>query len=420
MRAVIRVSENADTLVAGLPILARSVLALWSAGMRRFTLIAASADGPSAHDLSLREITRVAPGARLSWIAPSEPDPHALVGERVVLLPTLAVFRTDSLTKAIADHPQSDMHLAPAQDSDAGFQVLSADSYNALANGGAVKLERMVLPEGHYYPGRSRTEIFAAERAVFRWCIKETDGMVSRYLNRPISTWISRHLSHTAIRPTQLTAFTGLLALLMFFALVGGSVTLITLGCVLYHVTSVIDGLDGEIARAKYMSSPRGAMLDTAVDMATNLLFILGISLGNRQIYDPIYGWIGAYIAFIAIVAMLTMTLCLHFGPGGGSFDVLHLTIKRRLQNTPRLSRAFGFINAFFKRDLFAFLFAIMGLFGDARGISWLLAFGVTAWLLTILINVPALLSSRREDVLPPHILRASATNATDYAESHR
>ncbi len=168
------------------------------------------------------------------------------------------------------------------------------------------------------------------------------------------------------------------------------------------------------------MSSTRGAMLDTTVDMATNLLFILGISLGNRQVYDPIYGWMGGYIAFMAILAMLIMALCLHFGPGGGSFDVLQLTIKQRLRANPRLSQVFSFINVLFKRDLFAFVFALMGLAGAAPAISWLLAFGATAWLLTILINVPALLSSRREDVLPPHILRASSAGTDDYAQSRR
>jgi len=420
MRAVIRVSENADTLVAGIPVLARSVLALSTAGISHFTLIDPSGDGTATHDLAMREIIRVAPGARLSWIAPDGPDPHALAGERVLLLPAAAVFRTDILAKVIADNAGTDLHVAPAPESDEGFKILSSHTYNRLMGGCSIDTEQAIFPEGHYYPANTPTQVLAAERAVFRWCIKETDGMVSRYLNRPISTWISRRLSHTSVRPTQLTALTGLMALVMFAALVGGSPMMIMVGCVLYHVTSVIDGLDGEIARAKYMSSPRGAMLDTTVDMATNLLFILGISLGNRQVYDPIYGWIGAYIAFIAIVAMVTMTLWLHFGPGGGSFDVLHLTIKQRLRGMPRLNQAFSFINAFFKRDLFAFFFAVMGVFGASASISWILAFGVTAWLLTILINVPALLSSRREDVLPPHILRANASTANDYAESRR
>jgi CDP-L-myo-inositol myo-inositolphosphotransferase len=41
----------------------------------------------------------------------------------------------------------------------------------------------------------------------------------------------------------------------------------------------VFDGVDGEIARATFRSSPAGAALDTGVDMATNLAFMLGVTI---------------------------------------------------------------------------------------------------------------------------------------------
>src|SRR5262249_35038051 len=151
-------------------------------------------------------------------------------------------------------------------------------------------------------------------------------GIVSRWLNRPISTAISRYLSRFNIRPIQLTAVTAALALATFGLLVTGSPPLVLLGCVMYHVTSVVGGLDGELARAKYMSTPRGAALDTAVDMASNLLFMLGIAIGDTRIYGTTYVWVGAYVAATALLAMGIMAVTLHFGPGGGSFDVLQMT----------------------------------------------------------------------------------------------
>src|SRR5262249_18531144 len=119
-------------------------------------------------------------------------------------------------------------------------------------------------------------------------------------------------------------------------------------------------------------------------------------------------------IAIVAAVSMLTMAAALHFGPGGGSFDVLQITIRRRLQKSPGLSKVFGIVNAAFKRDLFAFLFALLGLTGYATTISWLLSIGITIWLIAIILNVPTLVSSRREDVLPPHLLSASSNTSSD------
>ena len=55
----------------------------------------------------------------------------------------------------------------------------------------------------------------------------------------------------------------------------------------------MIDGVDGEIARATYRSSVRGATLDTSVDMATNLSFYLGFTLAMGRFYGPRLGVLG-------------------------------------------------------------------------------------------------------------------------------
>jgi CDP-L-myo-inositol myo-inositolphosphotransferase len=195
-----------------------------------------------------------------------------------------------------------------------------------------------------------------------------------------------------------------------FACLLLGTASGLIAGCVFYHVTSVVDGLDGEIARAKYMATRAGAALDTGVDMASNLLFMIGISIGDAQVFGDTYLWMGAFIAATAVAAIIIMTLVLRLGPGGGSFDVLQLTIEQRLAPWPRLARAFLLANAGFKRDLFAFVFAILGLAHAAQAIPWCLAFGTSTWLVTIVVNVPAMLRANRDAVLPAHLRPARAT----------
>jgi phosphatidylglycerophosphate synthase len=411
--AVVHVTAHAAASIAGMPLLARTILNLWTAGITRFTVVNEEQD-VEGFDPALRDITRVAPAARLSWISPGTPDPNAVGDARVIVVATTGVFRPGFFAKLLANTASENMTVSLPGDEQASVRILSQDSYRLIATGAEVAAEHLTAETTDYSPARNDDETDTAERMIFRWCVKETDGIVSRYLNRPISNWISRRLSHGDIRPMQLTAVTGLLALAMFTTLMGGTPTFIAIGCLLYHVTSVVDGLDGEIARAKYMSTPRGAVLDTAVDMATNLLFIIGISIGNQQAYDPLYGWLGGYIAIVAAVSIMTMAAALHFGPGGGSFDVLQMTIRRRLNKSLFLSRLFGTINIVFKRDMFALVFAILGLAGYSTTISWLLVGGITIWLIAIIVNVPTLLNSRREDVLPPHLLSASGNTTTD------
>jgi phosphatidylglycerophosphate synthase len=57
-------------------------------------------------------------------------------------------------------------------------------------------------------------------------------------------------------------------------------------GLILFQVFSVLDGCDGEIARAKFMESERGRRLDDLFDVLSNVLLVLGIGFGLSR-----HGW---------------------------------------------------------------------------------------------------------------------------------
>ena len=55
-------------------------------------------------------------------------------------------------------------------------------------------------------------------------------------------------------------------------------------GLVLFQVFSVLDGCDGEIARAKFLESERGRRLDDLFDILSNILLVVGLGFGlSRQ-----------------------------------------------------------------------------------------------------------------------------------------
>ena len=89
------------------------------------------------------------------------------------------------------------------------------------------------------------------------------DGIVSRYLNRPLSRPMARALSGTPTTPNQMTLFTLLLSVVAAaFVAAGWNIP----GGILIQAVSVVDGVDGELARLKGMASRFGAVLDAVTD----------------------------------------------------------------------------------------------------------------------------------------------------------
>ena len=124
---------------------------------------------------------------------------------------------------------------------------------------------------------------------------KDTDGFFARQFDRKISGAISRRLVKTPITPNQITVFVTLLGvgagwLMMqrgYAAKVGGSLV--------FLLTSILDGCDGEVARAKQMTSRLGGWLDLWGDNIVHLAVFYGLGLGlYRDTESLIYlklGW---------------------------------------------------------------------------------------------------------------------------------
>jgi phosphatidylglycerophosphate synthase len=89
------------------------------------------------------------------------------------------------------------------------------------------------------------------------------DGLVSRYLNRPLSRPAARLLAHTPVTPNQVTLASLLVAFGGGWLLVGGHNVW---AGVAIHVSSVVDGVDGDLARLTGRASRFGAIFDAVLD----------------------------------------------------------------------------------------------------------------------------------------------------------
>lgn len=128
---------------------------------------------------------------------------------------------------------------------------------------------------------------------------KSTDGPVSRYINRRLSTRLSGYIvSHDIpLTPNQaslISAAIGLAALPLYLAGLAGPAGISV------QVSSILDGVDGEIARARGQASRLGGFLDSMLDRGVDIAVLLGLS-----IYA--YTWAGLPGTVVLLSSMLAL-----------------------------------------------------------------------------------------------------------------
>ncbi len=138
-------------------------------------------------------------------------------------------------------------------------------------------LEAISLPRGSWWQDVDTPEdLRRGATSLRRSLTKPVDGPVSRYLNRPISTRMSMTLAHLPIHPDVVSLIAFLMALAGAWALGAG---LGIVGALIVHASSVLDGVDGEIARLRLRASPAGALLDGVLDRLADAAIIAGITV---------------------------------------------------------------------------------------------------------------------------------------------
>jgi len=133
-------------------------------------------------------------------------------------------------------------------------------------------------------------EIDGIERRFLRGSGKTQDGFVSRYLNRPISRAMTRLLLRFPVTPNGWTWGIFPIPIIAALVLAEGNYWSFVWGLILFQVFSVLDGCDGEIARAKFMESERGRQLDDFFDVLSNILLVVGLGFGLSRAH-PRFGW---------------------------------------------------------------------------------------------------------------------------------
>ncbi|NBB26218.1 hypothetical protein GVM20_13875 [Porphyrobacter sp. SLTP] len=330
-------SRTANRLVAGVPAAARLAKAHLAA-LPRTPLLLVLGDSGTLAPLTRAEITRLAPGLVVELSAPA----------KATLLPGEALPDATTILAV-----QAGVAAAPDQPAD----------------------PKMALRK--------------AATAIVRSTAKPGDGMISRHCNRPLSQAASAALLRFGwIRPGHATLLTLLTALVMLASLLTGTPGGLVAGAVLFQIASVVDGIDGEIARATFRSSKAGASLDSVIDAFTNVAFLAGAGCNfwmQGRAEDALVG-MGAAAVMATGLAIL----------GASAFrreGIVHFDGAKRIQEQTGSPNA-RLLKDLTSRDFYCFALLVAALTGVLDVALKVFLAAVIVWLVAII----SLLSAQASD----------------------
>jgi hypothetical protein len=117
---------------------------------------------------------------------------------------------------------------------------------------------------------------------------KPQDGFVSRFLNRPISSRITGLVVKFPIHPSAFTASIFVLPIAAGVFLLRGDYLSILIGAAIFQVFSILDGCDGEIARARNLESKFGERLDNVCDFLGSLVYVVALGTGLHHFKEGV------------------------------------------------------------------------------------------------------------------------------------
>jgi phosphatidylglycerophosphate synthase len=321
-------------------------------------------------------------------------DLESLGTSEVLVLSTRIVLDRNSLVRAFESFPAQN-----------NFPALIVDASEIRADSGAAVLKQLRVTEREAVASAGdagerdwgylaqKDDVARCARQLFRRTTKPQDGVVSRFLNRPLSRSLSQLLVRFPLLPNQLTILLMALPVAGAILLLRGDYFGFALGAILFHLHSALDGCDGEIARVKYLESESGRKLDALCDRFSTLLLAISLGFGlsrqpgNIDALRWIYTAEGVGAAlFIGIAeTLLTRTRIEDDVAAGRDRYGSYLTNHRQsfnqgdqlklwmIKHTGMLSLGQGatsFFGEMTKRDVFNFAFMLLAVCGLA---SWVL-----------------------------------------------
>jgi phosphatidylglycerophosphate synthase len=366
--------------VGGIPLLTRTLLTAQRAGIENLAIVATGAQ-QAALRIQLEREPRLR--GRIRWLEPAE-DPAPQLSYSLVLPPSVIVD-AGALRAWLVRVANGGGATIP----DGGWigllavpSTLLSPCIEAALDGqkGLMgfleelrredRLERIPWEGARHEPVRSLGEVAAIEQTMLAALRSPEDGpIVDRFVNRTLSACLTGRLINSHVTPNQVTC-ASLISGLGGAWLLGEQGMLRSLwGLVLFQLSVILDHVDGEVARLKFLASPLGKWLDNVSDHAVGLA-VIGFLTWRVAGNGP-----GAHFLALGLAAALGITvafLVVFRWSVSGQHLVVRTTVPARL-----LARALA---ALANRDGFCLALWFAILLDRPTWFLWALALGANAY----------------------------------------
>jgi phosphatidylglycerophosphate synthase len=272
------VAETSGVQIAGLSLLDRLIVTVHRAGCTPICLIAETAPpAPRAFALGIN--------MTLASAIPELNEPALLINGGVLV-------ETADLQQVI----------------ESGGQLFSTDDVRlpvAMTAGSAAPVSAGKVAT----PVTDATSVREAERRLWASLTSSTDGLVDRFLNRPLGRYLSKILIRAPFSPNQVSIVSTLVGILSGWFFAGGH---FISGALLLQLSAIIDCVDGDLARVLYKESRLGKWLDLVGDQLVHVAVFAGIGFGLSWRYPAspalalgISAVLGTIISFAVIVRLM-------------------------------------------------------------------------------------------------------------------
>lgn len=378
--------------IAGVPFLLRNILNIQRGGVKRLALVAGN-NLDAVNELCDLLLQDPRLTLQLDWPKDSSQLAEFSQGSQDLLLLDGSLLheknKIKSAVEAGSDPKKGESLLSFWLDTGSvtslleqmprfNFSGLEAARARSLASESELPEKQLLV----YFPETEHAKISseqdfktAGENILKKSGALANDSFVTRVLSRPVSKRLTRWLLNTRFTPNQITVFSLILGLGSAVCFSWGGYEMGVGGALLLLLSIWVDGVDGEIARIKFMESPFGARLDILCDNVVHVAVFFSIGLGLYKIQgETIFLLLGGLAASGSLLAFLLMSDGIIAGKsttGSGNNND---------------SKKNGLVDKLANRDFTHFLF-VLALLDQLPVFIWLTAVGVNVMALYLLLS---------------------------------